>query len=340
MISSGTYPLWIVTYWDNVFEVRQAQGAWARAAHNLHELSRKWAAKGKRESAQVVDWVFNVLALLHCGQVMCGFSSNGTDSIEMLTAYMSNAWLKGEHTGQMLDLLRAKVQFEHQSAVEIVSTWFYKKIKLGYDTPESYLTNKSFRLYHHIREGLETRMQDKCGFLVNLNWNHWVAVVLDFRTREILYGDSLTKLMPETMKKVLEWWMYFHSGEQFTHQSLPITTQKDDSLCCLLAWDALVVFFSGGKETLLDVGSVAERWLNILLMVVQQHTHWQVEVMLKYLLSIQRDTDSDTYLLRLERMRPPPIGRWMKDKSQKRRQSMENLHTSFPNHLPPQAPLF
>ena len=60
-ISSGTYPLWIVMYWDNMFKVWQAQGAWTRAVHNLHKLSRKWVAKGKRESAQVVDQVFNAL---------------------------------------------------------------------------------------------------------------------------------------------------------------------------------------------------------------------------------------------------------------------------------------
>jgi hypothetical protein len=38
-ISSGTYPLWIITYWDSVFDVRLAQGAWVRAEQNLHELS-------------------------------------------------------------------------------------------------------------------------------------------------------------------------------------------------------------------------------------------------------------------------------------------------------------
>jgi hypothetical protein len=77
--------------------------------------------------------------------------------------------------------------------------------------------------------------------------------------------------MPETVKKVLEWWTYFHSGEQFTHQRLPVTIQKDSFSCCLLAWDALVVFFSDGKEQLLDAGNVAEGRLNVLLKVIHRH---------------------------------------------------------------------
>jgi len=211
--SYGTYPLWIVAYWDSVFEVRLTQGAWARAEQNLHALSRRWGAKGKKESAQVVDRVFNALAVLQWGRDLWGFSSNGTDNLSILTAYTSNTWLKGEHAGQMLDLLKTKVQLERQSTVEIANTWFYKKIKLGYEAPESYVTDTSFGLYHHIGEALEMGRRDQCGFLVNINQTHWVAVVLDFRMREIWYGDSLGLQMPEIVKEVLEWWTYFHCGE-------------------------------------------------------------------------------------------------------------------------------
>ena len=167
--SSGTYPLWIITHWDNTFEVWLAQGAWVRAEKNLRELSQKWAAKGKKESANIVDQIFNVLGVLQWGHDLHGFCSNGTENIEALTVYTSNTWLKGEHTAQMLDLLKTKVQIKCQSTVEIVSTWFYEKIKLVYKKPEAYTTNVSFRLYHHIGDGLETGRHDQCSFLVNLN---------------------------------------------------------------------------------------------------------------------------------------------------------------------------
>ena len=177
----------------------------------------------------------------------------------------------------MLELLETKVQLECWSAVEIGSTWFYEKIKSAYGAPESYTTNTSFRLYHHIGNNLKTGRQDQCGFLVNLNQNHWVAVVLDFRTREIWYGDSLGQQILETVKRVLAWWTCFYSGKQFMHQSLPITIQKDSFSCCLLAWNVLAVFFLGGKEELLDAGNVAEGQLNVLLNVIWRHA--QVEVM-------------------------------------------------------------
>ncbi|KAF8805769.1 hypothetical protein BYT27DRAFT_7103724, partial [Phlegmacium glaucopus] len=142
--------------------------------------------------------------------------------------------------------------------VEIGSTWFYEKIKLAYKAPEHYTTDGSFRLYHHIGNGLERGRRDQFGFLVNLNWNHWVAVVLDFWMGEIWYGDSLEQQIPETVKKVLEWWTYFHRGKQFTHQSLPVIIQKDSFSCCLLAWNVSTVFFSNGKEKLLNAGNVVE----------------------------------------------------------------------------------
>jgi hypothetical protein len=73
--SSRTYSLWIITYWDSAFKVRLAQGAWVRAEKNLCELSRKWAAKGKKESADIVDQIFNVLGVLQWGHDLRGFSS-------------------------------------------------------------------------------------------------------------------------------------------------------------------------------------------------------------------------------------------------------------------------
>ena len=89
--SNKTYPLWILTYWDMAFNVRLVQRAWARAEQNLHELSRKWAAKGKTESTCIIDQVFNTFTILQWEHDLQGFSTNGTsDNLDMLTAYTSN----------------------------------------------------------------------------------------------------------------------------------------------------------------------------------------------------------------------------------------------------------
>ncbi|KIM34883.1 hypothetical protein M413DRAFT_39425, partial [Hebeloma cylindrosporum] len=221
--------------------------------------------------AQIVDQAFNALGALQWGHDLRGFSSNGSDNLDILTAYTSNTWLKGEHAGQMLDLLKTKVQLERRSTVQIGSTWFYEKIKQAYAAPESYTTHGSFGLYRHTGNDLATGRRDQVGFLANLNRNHWVAIVLDFRTRRIWYGDSLGQRIPETVKEVLEWWTYFHSGERFMHQTLSVTIQKDSFLCCLLAWNALTVFFSDGKEKLLAAENVAEGRLDVLLKVIRRH---------------------------------------------------------------------
>jgi len=48
-------PLWIVTYWMEMFAVRQARDTWMVAEDNLRKMSQLWKAKGKSESLKVID---------------------------------------------------------------------------------------------------------------------------------------------------------------------------------------------------------------------------------------------------------------------------------------------
>jgi len=156
-------------------------------------------------------------------------------------------------------------------SVAVEGTWFFDKIKEGEKNPDEYGTHKSFRWPHQQGHALITGIREQIGFLINLNRNHWVAVVLDFTSSTIWYGDSLAleNKIPNDISCVLDWWTHFHSGHIFEHKPLPISMQRDGHSCSLLLWNALVVFFSAGKHTLLDAGKAADGRLEVFLRIVE-----------------------------------------------------------------------
>jgi len=269
-----TYPLWIVTYWVEMFAVRQACDTWMVAEDNLCKMSHWWKAKGKSESLQVIDQCHAALSVLCWGDKLCGFSPNAEEDIESLALYISDKWLKGAHANQMVDILQRDLQCKGKNHINLGSSFFYAKISLGSQDIEKYSTTDSFRFYWHIGNELETGVWDQFGFLTNLDRNHWVAVVFDFRKREIWFGDSLGGVATASVRRVLNWWTRFHSREEFTYQQLPITIQQDSFSCCLLTWDALRVFFSDSKGTLIPPRDVAEGCLKVFLEVIHEHQSW------------------------------------------------------------------
>lgn len=78
--------------------------------------------------------------------------------------------------------------------------------------------------------------------IVNVNNNHWVALIIDFREHMILYGDSIRKnigCMNSELRLAFKWWATFHTGVRFKVEELPIMEQSDGFSCGILAWNAL-----------------------------------------------------------------------------------------------------
>ena len=269
--SEKTYPLWIVSYWEEMFTIRQARNMWMVAEDDLRKKSQMWKAKGKSESLRIIDQCLAALSVLRWSDKLRGFSSNSEEDLESLALYTSDKWLHGAHANQMLDLLQRHLQRSGKNHIDLGSSYFYAKISQGSEDIEKYSTEDSFRFYRHIGNDLETGIRDQFGFLANLDRNHWIAVVFDFRKREIWFGDSLGGVATASVRRILNWWTQFHSGEAFTFQQLPITIQRDSFSCCLLAWDALRVFFLDSEETLLPSQDVAEGRLKVLLQVIHEH---------------------------------------------------------------------
>jgi len=179
--------------------------------------------------------------------------------------------LANDHANQMLDLLRKNLQRRHrsESKVEVLSTYFFPKISQGFDDKDKYSNNNTFHFNRRIGDDLAAGISDQITFLINLDRNHRVSVIIDFCKQEILYGDSLGYAMSASTQNILTWWTQFHSNANFTIKKLPITIQNDSFSCGLLAWNSLAAYLTGAK--LLPVNEVAEGRLKVMLDIVHEH---------------------------------------------------------------------
>ncbi|KAG2362564.1 hypothetical protein BDR07DRAFT_1222869, partial [Suillus spraguei] len=133
-----------------------------------------------------------------------------------------------------------------------------------------YEEDKYFIRACEIGHALSSGLRRQVAFLVNINDDHWVAVILDFKHDLILLGDSLDQSKC-VMKDVLECWTKHHSGCQFTVQPLAITHQQDTFLCGLLSFNALAHHFLPDSYPLVDAMLVANGQLEMMLEVMEQH---------------------------------------------------------------------
>jgi len=72
---------------------------------------------------------------------------------------------------------------------------------------------------------ISTGVYEMLATIANINQNHWVAVVLDFKESRIRYGKSMGGSIDEDLEVMLTWWSHQHTGRHFTTSYLPITWQ-------------------------------------------------------------------------------------------------------------------
>ncbi|PPR08056.1 hypothetical protein CVT24_010855 [Panaeolus cyanescens] len=127
------------------------------------------------------------------------------------------------------------------------------------------------------------------AFVFNINGNHWVACVIDFRQAEILFGDSLQSpaysgtLASAPYIQTLLWWSHQHSSKRFTVSQLPITRQTDGASCGILACNALSTYLSEGLSPLLDMENVFGRRLDTFLQLTcPKSLHLSSQVITNY----------------------------------------------------------
>jgi hypothetical protein len=101
------------------------------------------------------------------------------------------------------------------SSADIENVQYSTKLKLAYKSCERYATDSRFQWVHVTGETLAGGMRQELEFIANIDDNHQVAVVLDFKNHLILYGDSMGNLPSEKLLDALKWWTHLHTGKNF-----------------------------------------------------------------------------------------------------------------------------
>lgn len=270
-LTTHRLPLWIISYWIQVFHLRPLKKKWLDAEEALHKQEH---GKGHTiETKGLINRVYNALACISWAGNINGFSAS--ISTDHLATYLTKDWFSDEHENQMLYLLKQEVSREKRdNGIDVCDTFFMKRlIDLLRDVGGSnrYATATNYAWLRERGQELATGVLDTMVTLANIGENHWIALIVDFKASRILYGDSMGGTIDEDIEKALTWWIGQHTGTQFTTSYLPITRQQDGHSCGILAWNALAAYLLPAKYLLADARVVADERLKMFLRVSDRH---------------------------------------------------------------------
>jgi hypothetical protein len=255
------FPLWLLTYWIEVNRIIRIQDCWSKADRSLKRLS-----KGPEEVQELVEQVYNALDNLPWSGLTRGFT-DATD-ITNLHKFATSAWLGGENKEQMLDLLRCDVlNYSNDSTrIRVEHTHFTRSLSRAFSRRQA-RPRKGY--LHRTGQLLASGVMTHVACIANYKDVHWVALVIDFMTKSIWYGDSLGWKLEADLGEVLEWWISGYSEVTFTYRTLPITHQSDTHSCGLLAWNSLAHFLLPERHPLMDPASIQTERLHMLLRICE-----------------------------------------------------------------------
>jgi hypothetical protein len=244
---------------------------WVQAEDYLSVRQQWWKGKSAVASHQIIDEVYDALGTLPWAENVKGFSND--EPIYSLATYTTQNWLSDVHENQMLDLLRMEIKFDPTRPPVITENLeFSRLLDKAYQRRDTdYDTSCHHEHVHQIGIALRNGTYKQLTYLMNVNNNHWVAVVLDFNKSRILYGDSLGGKPGDHLVAILSWWTHLHTGRNFTFEKLDITIQRDSFSCELLSWNTLIHWFFLKKHPLIKAEDVDNGQLEVLLRVIHRH---------------------------------------------------------------------
>ncbi|KAJ6456514.1 hypothetical protein C8R45DRAFT_580223, partial [Mycena sanguinolenta] len=245
--TASHYPLWILTYWESVSELKG--DAWA----NLRQ-SRDWVNRQKkiipanRGRAALADDVAVRMAMLPWGVKKRGLSDS--EPFHTLWRILGPNWLSGSEMNDMAELLRHKISMNADLVknTRVCGTALVPKILQAYRAAESgtYWIARDLRW---IRDVADDLVQSQAALITSAhlgpvtNEPHWVAIVFDCRENPVVrYGDSLKAPIPEELLAACRWWLGQHTPTPVESADLAITRQLDGHSCGILVNNALEHF--------------------------------------------------------------------------------------------------
>ena len=247
--NSQRYPLWLASFWFQLSAIRKIQKKWFMAIRNL-ELRMN-----QDPESIPLRQAFNALShILWTGQLQ-GF--HDTIELEKLSTYFTQEWLSDDHELVMLSSLKQDIHAVGRGDSFIENTAFMLLLGNAYQDQVDQQTYMTERCYEWLRDrGNELAMGEKryLSTIANQDGVHWVAIILDFDQRKILYGDPYGNRISAEHHTIINWWTEHHTGIHFTLHDLPIRRQVDNFSCGILSWNSLRLHYGlvSEFESLMD----------------------------------------------------------------------------------------
>ncbi|KAF8182809.1 hypothetical protein K438DRAFT_2165669 [Mycena galopus ATCC 62051] len=275
-------PLFILTYWQRVKNLRLSRLKWAQAKEHLTTRSKVSRKHGSHPD--VVRSICDALQSIYWSGVIEGFEHR--EPILGLSIFASREWFTDSQQSYMLDLLRSDVLNAGRSLKdEIGEIWVMEFIRAAWRDRGAYieLEAKPKPGDNHSRARalgavLGSGDRERFGIIGNLQNLHWIAVVVDGKNDRILYGDPLqpgsSPINPDAETiDALEWWTSFHTGRRFVVGGLAVPRQQDGHNCGILSHNALAHHFLPEQYPLIDVKGKgpADARLEMMMRIINRH---------------------------------------------------------------------
>jgi len=263
--------MWTISYWVQVCHLRPLKKNWLDAEESLGELTQ--SKQRTDDTRGLIKQVYGALVCISWASKVKGFSASITTDHQ--ATYLTKNWFSDEHENQMLYLLQKEVsRTRGGDGIEVCDTFFTTRlldIQKQANGPDHYANSANYTWLREKGQELATGVLDMLVTIANIGETHWVALILDFKSSNILYGDSMGGTIDEDVETALTWWIHHHTGKYFTKSYFPITCQRDGYSCGILAWNALAVFLLPEMHSLVDAGKVGDERLRMFLRVADHH---------------------------------------------------------------------
>jgi hypothetical protein len=268
-IHSGKhYPLWLLVFWSELVRIRLIRERWDKAVQYLATLDTGLRNSGLSE--EKAREVCQDLQALPWDSVIEGFEDQG--QLCQLHTYCSRDWLSSVHINQMLDLLKNDLGLAADASTSIQLTYFTQQVSAAYYYgSETYLKSKRYCAIHELAQNLATGIQDVLETVANVDSNHWIALMVNFRSKKVYYGNSQGGAVDEELRAAYDWWLSVHNETTFEWVRMKITKQRDTYSCGLLAANALAHILDPEQFDLTDPKTVDAERINILSRVINRH---------------------------------------------------------------------
>ncbi|KAH6870856.1 hypothetical protein BKA70DRAFT_1578587 [Coprinopsis sp. MPI-PUGE-AT-0042] len=243
-------PLWFLTHWEQMTELKEQQDEWKAASKWLEDRQDAW--QGNNTKTAMLDSVIASFDSIHLGsQVHLPSPSRDKMPVRFITRFLGEKWMSSDNVDFMLGTLQTRTAAQATKVLIMPTSFSSTVVHCG--STKKWDSNKEA----HQLVPFERTMEEEGVELVyapfNINGNHWIAVCIDLKKNEISYGDSLSHSYQSKPKEILKH-VQAWSRERL-HRSLKIrdsqpmghARQKDIHSCGIITANTIAVAVFGDE---------------------------------------------------------------------------------------------